>query len=78
VAINGHIDIADDVIVMGRGSVSRSIEEPGMYASVFAVEEAGKWRKIAARVKRLDSMAARIRKLEARLRSLAGSGDKTE
>ena len=78
VAINGHIDIVDDVIVMGRGNVSRSIDSPGVYSNAFAVEEAGKWRRIAARIKRLDSTASRIRKLESAVKSLTGSGDKTE
>ena len=74
VAINGHIEIADGVTIMGRGNVTRSIADPGVYASVFGVEEAGKWRKIAARVKRLDAMAQRLRALEKALKSQREDG----
>ncbi len=77
VAVNGHIEIVDNVSIMGRGNVTKSITTPGVYASVFGVEEAGKWRKIAARVKRLDAMAGRLRALENRLESLRGSDDDT-
>ena len=77
VAISGHIDIADDVSIMGRGSVSKSIPAKGVYSSVFAVEEAGKWRKIAARVKRLDAMAVKLRELETSVKALmANMGNK--
>lgn len=73
VAISGHIEIADDVSIMGRGSVSKSILTKGVYSSVLAVEEAGKWRKIAARVKRLDAMATKLRELENSVKALMGS-----
>ncbi len=75
VAVNGHIEIVDNVSIMGRGNVTRSITTPGVYASVFGVEEAGKWRKIAARVKRLDAMAGRLRALEDGLKSLRDRDD---
>ncbi|MBT8422084.1 MAG: UDP-3-O-(3-hydroxymyristoyl)glucosamine N-acyltransferase, partial [Gammaproteobacteria bacterium] len=71
VAVSGHLTVADNVSVMGRGSVSRSIDQPGVYSAVFSVEEAGKWRKIAARVKRLDAMAGKLRELESAVKKLA-------
>jgi len=63
-AISGHLTVCDDVYLLGRASVSRSISTPGAYSSVLPVEEAGKWRKLAARFKRLDEMAKKIRDLE--------------
>lgn len=75
VAVSGHIKVADGVTVMGRGNVSKTIEKPGVYSAVFSVEEAGKWRRIAARVKRLDSMATKLRELEAALKKLAQGKD---
>ena len=69
VAISGHLTISDDVFLMGRSIVTKSIKQPGTYSSVLSVEEAGKWRKLAARFKRLESMAARIKMLEVKLNS---------
>lgn len=74
--LNGHIEIADGVSIMGRGNVTKSITAPGVYASVLGVEEAGKWRKIAARVKRLDAMAVKLRELEKLLKSRQGDQGK--
>lgn len=76
VCINGHIEIADDVSIMGRGNVTRSIAEPGVYSSVLGVEEAGKWRRVAARVKRLDAMAAKLRDVELAVKALQGNKGK--
>jgi UDP-3-O-[3-hydroxymyristoyl] glucosamine N-acyltransferase len=64
VAVSGHLEIVDDVNIMGRGSVSRSITEAGTYSSAWPVEEASRWRRTVARVKRLDAMAAQLKRLE--------------
>ena len=69
VSISGHLVIADDVFLMGRSIVTKSIANSGTYSSVLSVEEAGKWRKLAARFKRLESMAARLKLLEQKLNS---------
>jgi UDP-3-O-[3-hydroxymyristoyl] glucosamine N-acyltransferase len=63
-SISGHITIADDVILMGRASVANSIDKPGAYSSAITVEDAGKWRRIAARIKNIDDLAKRLIKLE--------------
>jgi UDP-3-O-[3-hydroxymyristoyl] glucosamine N-acyltransferase len=62
--INGQITIGDDVVITGMGMVTRSITAPGLYSSVFPVEEARKWRRLVGRFKRLDSIAARLAALE--------------
>jgi UDP-3-O-[3-hydroxymyristoyl] glucosamine N-acyltransferase len=64
VAVSGHLEICDDVYLLGRASVTRSINSPGTYSSVIGVEEAGKWRKLAARFKRLEEMAAKLKSLD--------------
>ena len=69
VAISGHLSIADDVFLMGRSIVTKSIKNSGTYSSVLSVEEASKWRKLSARFKRLESMAARLKVLERKLNS---------
>jgi len=63
-AIAGHLVISDDVFLAGRVSVTKSIRAPGVYSSVFPAEDAGTWRRLVGRFKRLDEMANRLKKLE--------------
>jgi len=62
--IMGHITLCDDVVVMGDTFISRSIDKPGVYSSALPSEEAGVWRRIVGRIKRLDAMARRLRAVE--------------
>ncbi|MEO8307923.1 MAG: UDP-3-O-(3-hydroxymyristoyl)glucosamine N-acyltransferase [Pseudomonadota bacterium] len=62
--IGGQLVLGDDIIIAGFGMVTRSIDKPGLYSSVLPVEEARLWRRIVGRIKRLDVLAARVRKLE--------------
>ena len=64
VGISDNIEITDNVILAGRSNVATSIKQPGMYAAVIPVVEAGKWRRILARIKQLDDMAKRLKALE--------------
>lgn len=66
VAVSDNLEITDNVILAGRSNVANSIKEPGMYASVIPVVEAGKWRRILARIKQLDELAKRIKALESK------------
>ncbi|MEE4184439.1 MAG: UDP-3-O-(3-hydroxymyristoyl)glucosamine N-acyltransferase, partial [Gammaproteobacteria bacterium] len=63
---------------MGRGSVSRSITEAGTYSSAWPVEEASRWRRTVARVKRLDTMAAQLKRLEKFVRDVVGTENKSQ
>ena len=60
--LNGHINIADNVHIHGMTMVTKSIKEPGMYASGTTVEPADSWRKNQARFKELDALAKLIKK----------------
>jgi UDP-3-O-[3-hydroxymyristoyl] glucosamine N-acyltransferase len=62
--LTGHITLCDDVVVLGTSFISHSITKPGVYSSALPSEEAGTWRRIVARIKRLDSMARRLRAVE--------------
>jgi len=62
--LTGHITLCDDVVVLGTSFISHSISRPGVYSSALPAEEAGLWRRIVGRIKRLDSMAKRLRALE--------------
>ncbi len=67
VAISGHLRIADNVVITGRAMVISSINEAGMYSSGIVIEENKKWRRNAARFRKLDEMAKTIKRLEKKL-----------
>ena len=61
----GHIDVCDNVQVMARSLVTKSIEKPGSYSSsVTPLMETREWRKNAVRISHLDNMARRLKALE--------------
>ena len=64
VGLNGHITLCDDVVVLGTSFISHSISKPGVYSSALPSEEAGVWRRIVGRIKRIDLMAKRLRAVE--------------
>ncbi|WP_022964019.1 UDP-3-O-(3-hydroxymyristoyl)glucosamine N-acyltransferase [Halopseudomonas pelagia] len=64
VGMVGHIEICDNVFVSGMTMVTRSITEPGAYSSGTAMQPAADWRKSAARIRQLDTMAKRVQQLE--------------
>jgi UDP-3-O-[3-hydroxymyristoyl] glucosamine N-acyltransferase len=76
--ITGHLTLCDDVVVLGTSFISRSISKPGVYSSALPSEEAGTWRRIVARIKRLDSMARRQRALEKHVGFSAPDQDSSE
>ena len=62
--ISGHIEITDDVVLMGMTGVANSIKEPGVYASAIPASEVTTWRKNAVSFKHLYDMNVRLRRLE--------------
>ena len=60
----GHITICDDVVVAGRGMITKNITEPGMYASHFPSDKIRDWNKRVARFRRIDGLYGRVSKLE--------------
>ena len=64
VGLSGHVTLCDDVVVLGTSFISHSITRPGVYSSALPSEEAGIWRRIVGRIKRLDAMARRLRAVE--------------
>ena len=67
VGMVGHIDICDNVFVSGMTMVTRSITEPGAYSSGTAMQPAAEWKKSAARIRQLDSLAKRVQQMEKQL-----------
>jgi UDP-3-O-[3-hydroxymyristoyl] glucosamine N-acyltransferase len=64
VGIVGHLEICDDVALTGRTMVSSSIHQPGVYSSALHADEAPRFRRNAARFRKLDELAKRVRRLE--------------
>lgn len=65
--INGHIEIGDDIHFTGMSRVMNSISQPGVYSSGSPLEPNLSWRKNSARMRQLDDMARRLRKLEKKI-----------
>ena len=60
----GHLEICDDVVILGKGMVSKSIRKPGAYAGKFPVEDARTWNRRVASLRRLDKLQSRVSELE--------------
>jgi UDP-3-O-[3-hydroxymyristoyl] glucosamine N-acyltransferase len=76
--MTGHITLCDDVVVLGTSFISHSIDKPGVYSSALPSEEASVWRRIVGRIKRLDSMAKRLRAIEKHTGFSAADKDSSE
>jgi UDP-3-O-[3-hydroxymyristoyl] glucosamine N-acyltransferase len=68
VGMAGHIEVCDDVVVNGKGMISRSITEPGAYASNFPIEPVRDWNRRVAKIRRLDKLIERVSALEKKAR----------
>ncbi|MEP6941480.1 MAG: UDP-3-O-(3-hydroxymyristoyl)glucosamine N-acyltransferase [Betaproteobacteria bacterium] len=62
--ITGHLDIAEGTIISASTGVYDSIVEPGVYTSTFPALPHREWRHVASIVRRLRSLAERVRALE--------------
>jgi UDP-3-O-[3-hydroxymyristoyl] glucosamine N-acyltransferase len=74
VGISGWLDITDGVIVTGRTMVSSSIRQPGTYSGTLPMDDARKFRRNAARFKKLDELAKQVRVLS-RIAGVADTSD---
>jgi UDP-3-O-[3-hydroxymyristoyl] glucosamine N-acyltransferase len=66
VGMAGHIEVCDDVVVNGKGMISKNITKPGAYASNFPVEPVRSWNRRVALVRKLDQLYERVSELEKR------------
>jgi UDP-3-O-[3-hydroxymyristoyl] glucosamine N-acyltransferase len=62
--IAGHLTIGDGVVITGFGMVSRSLPGPGVYSSGLPITESKTWRRQVARVRNLESLVNRVKRLE--------------
>jgi UDP-3-O-[3-hydroxymyristoyl] glucosamine N-acyltransferase len=75
VMVNG-IEVCDDVLILFRGVVTKSIATPGTYSGAWPAEEAGKWRRNVARFRRIEALAERVTAAERALAALTGNKQK--
>ena len=74
VGIVGHLTITDSVHITAMSLVSKSILKEGSYSSGTGLEPTDKWRRSAARLRRIDDMAKQISKLEQQVNKLLTKG----
>lgn len=67
VGISGHVEVADDVVLLGGTTVTRSLLQKGVYGSTLTAEPARDWRRTVARVHRLGKLEQRLKQVEQRL-----------
>jgi len=66
--IGGHLTIADDVVILGRAMVTKSIPKAGVYGSGLPAQPAREWRRLVARVRRLQDFERRLEEIEKHLK----------
>ncbi len=68
----GHLEVADNVTITAASMVTKSIKEPGHYASGTPLQPYREWQKNFTRFKQRDEMSRRIKLLEKELTELKG------
>lgn len=76
--ILGHLKIADDVNISAGTLVAKSIPKAGNYTGALPFLEHSQWLKNFAHLRQLDTMADKIRALEAQVKMLATMPGKPE
>ncbi len=64
VGIAGHLEITDGVVILAMSGVSKSILEPGIYASGIPLESRESWARNVIQFKHLNELAKRVSQLE--------------
>jgi UDP-3-O-[3-hydroxymyristoyl] glucosamine N-acyltransferase len=65
--INGHIQVGDDVIIMGYSMVTKSVPDKAIYGSGMPALDARDWRRQIAHVRRLPGYQKRLKQIEDQL-----------
>ena len=69
-SISAHVYLADDVVITGMSTVSKSLVKSGIYSSGTLVHEHQRWRRNAARFRRLDDYVVKLSALEKKLNNV--------
>ena len=62
--IGGHLTITDQVIITAMSTVVSSIHSPGTYGSGIPAQPHQRWKRILARLAKLDDWIGRLKKIE--------------
>ncbi|HRD69044.1 MAG TPA: UDP-3-O-(3-hydroxymyristoyl)glucosamine N-acyltransferase [Legionella sp.] len=65
--IAAYVRLTDDVVISGMSTVSRSVNKPGIYSSGTLIHEHNRWRRNAARFRRLDDYIVKLGVLERKI-----------
>ena len=60
----GHLEICDDVTIMAKSLVTKSIRKQGCYSSAIPAADQAQWGRQLARIRRLKALWKRVSKLE--------------
>jgi UDP-3-O-[3-hydroxymyristoyl] glucosamine N-acyltransferase len=75
VGIAGHVTITDRVEISGNTSITKSIDQPGIYSGVYPFELNRDWRRNAVQLRHLATIARRVSALEDGLAKITRSQD---
>ncbi len=62
--IGGHLKIADDVVVLARAMVTKSLPAAGAYGSGLPVMPVREWRRLIGRIRRIGLFEGRVSTIE--------------
>lgn len=62
--VAAYVQLGDDVVITGMSTVNKSLCKSGIYSSGTMVSEHARWRRNAARFRRLDDYVTRLLRLE--------------
>ena len=68
----GHLTIGDNVHFSGASQVTRSFLDPGYFSGNLPAMEIGNWRRAVARIRQLDELAKRVKRLEKQVEEIHG------
>ncbi|WP_058465949.1 UDP-3-O-(3-hydroxymyristoyl)glucosamine N-acyltransferase [Legionella cincinnatiensis] len=66
-SVAAYVCLTDDVVITGMSTVSKSLAKSGIYSSGTLVHEHQRWRRNAARFRRLDDYIEKLSALEKKL-----------
>jgi len=75
VGVVGHLEIGDNVHFSAQTLVTRSFPEPGYFSGNLPAVPNTIWRRTIARIRQLEDVARRLKKVEARLGPDKGNKD---
>jgi UDP-3-O-[3-hydroxymyristoyl] glucosamine N-acyltransferase len=71
--ISGHVTLAPGTTISGGSLVMKSINQPGLYTSVFPLDSHDQWVRNAAHIRRLSHLAERVSELEKKLKEMSAN-----